>query len=84
MRLLLSHSLSTATDALPPAETTHLVLNNCATPFEIAPLLTLTVPLLTHGLVVLDIGDCGLSEIPSAIASCCFLYVVFSPNTDFD
>ncbi|GAA5978961.1 hypothetical protein JCM11641_000108 [Rhodosporidiobolus odoratus] len=56
-----------------PAETTHLILARCKTPFQIAPLLTLTVPLLTHGLVVLDIGDCGLSEVPSAIASCCFL-----------
>ncbi|GAA6021200.1 hypothetical protein JCM10207_008352 [Rhodosporidiobolus poonsookiae] len=56
-----------------PAETTHLILADCQTPFQIAPLLTVTIPLLTHGLVVLDIGDCGLSEIPSAIASCCFL-----------
>ncbi|BGP31536.1 hypothetical protein JCM10296v2_003306 [Rhodotorula toruloides] len=43
------------------------------TPFQIAPLLTNAVPTLTHGLVVLDIRECGLSEIPSAIASCCFL-----------
>ncbi|BGP15516.1 hypothetical protein JCM10213_006584 [Rhodosporidiobolus nylandii] len=57
---------------LPPA-TTHLMLSGCTTPFQIAPLLTVTVPLLTHGLVVLDIGDCGLSEIPSAIASCTYL-----------
>ncbi|GAA5895216.1 hypothetical protein JCM6882_006617 [Rhodosporidiobolus microsporus] len=56
-----------------PAETTHLMLSRCTTPFQIAPLLTLTVPLLTHGLVVLDISHCGLSEVPSAIAQCCFL-----------
>ncbi|BGP39457.1 hypothetical protein JCM10449v2_003407 [Rhodotorula kratochvilovae] len=56
-----------------PAETTHLILSRSRTPFQIAPLLTLTVPTLTHGLVVLDISECGLSEVPSAIASCCFL-----------
>ncbi|GAA5837625.1 hypothetical protein JCM11251_002028 [Rhodosporidiobolus azoricus] len=56
-----------------PAETTHLILSRCTTPFQIAPLLTVTVPLLTHGLVVLDISHCGLSEVPSAIAQCCFL-----------
>ncbi|GAA5861561.1 hypothetical protein JCM8547_008073 [Rhodosporidiobolus lusitaniae] len=56
-----------------PAETTHLNLARCTTPFQIAPLLTLCVPQLTHGLVVLDIGECKLSEIPSAIAQCCFL-----------
>ncbi|GAA6039695.1 hypothetical protein JCM8097_001357 [Rhodosporidiobolus ruineniae] len=56
-----------------PAETTHLMLAHSKTPFQIAPLLTLTVPLLTHGLVVLDISHCGLSEVPSAIASCVFL-----------
>ncbi|GAA6057360.1 hypothetical protein JCM3770_005725 [Rhodotorula araucariae] len=56
-----------------PAETTHLLLSRCRTPFQIAPLLTLAVPMLTRGLVVLDIRDCGLSEVPSAIASCCFL-----------
>ncbi|GJN89431.1 hypothetical protein Rhopal_002411-T1 [Rhodotorula paludigena] len=57
---------------LPPA-TTHLILSRCTTPFEIAPLLTLTIPTLLHGLVVLDLGSCGLSEVPSAIAACVFL-----------
>ncbi|GAA5926163.1 hypothetical protein JCM3775_005220 [Rhodotorula graminis] len=56
-----------------PTETTHLVLRRCRTPFQIAPLLSLAVPTLAHGLVVLDISDCGMSEVPSAIASCCFL-----------
>ncbi|BGO98891.1 hypothetical protein NBRC10513v2_003293 [Rhodotorula toruloides] len=56
-----------------PRETTHLILARSKTPFQIAPLLTNAVPTLTHGLVVLDIRECGLSEIPSAIASCCFL-----------
>ncbi|GAA5911602.1 hypothetical protein JCM8208_005688 [Rhodotorula glutinis] len=56
-----------------PTETTHLILRRCRTPFQIAPLLSLAVPTLAHGLVVLDISDCGLSEVPSAIASCCFL-----------
>ncbi|BGP07499.1 hypothetical protein JCM10049v2_003336 [Rhodotorula toruloides] len=56
-----------------PRETTHLILARSKTPFQIAPLLTNAVPMLTHGLVVLDIRECGLSEIPSAIASCCFL-----------
>ncbi|GAA6008333.1 uncharacterized protein JCM10292_005536 [Rhodotorula paludigena] len=57
---------------LPPA-TTHLILSRCTTPFEIAPLLTLAIPTLLHGLVVLDLGSCGLSEVPSAIAACVFL-----------
>ncbi|BGP24142.1 hypothetical protein JCM10295v2_003049 [Rhodotorula toruloides] len=56
-----------------PRETTHLILARSKTPFQIAPLLASAVPTLTHGLVVLDIRECGLSEIPSAIASCCFL-----------
>ncbi|GAA5872076.1 hypothetical protein JCM1840_006312 [Sporobolomyces johnsonii] len=56
-----------------PSNTTHLILARSTTPFQVAPLLTVTVPTLTHGLVVLDIGDCRLTEIPSAIASCPFL-----------
>ncbi|GAA5942168.1 hypothetical protein JCM1841_000032 [Sporobolomyces salmonicolor] len=56
-----------------PSDTTHLILARSKTPFQVAPLLALTVPNLAHGLVVLDIGECRLTEVPSAIASCLFL-----------
>ncbi|GAA5991816.1 hypothetical protein JCM10908_002218 [Rhodotorula pacifica] len=56
-----------------PANTTHLILARCQTPLQIAPLLTSSISSLSQTLVVLDIGSCGLSEIPSAIGTCCFL-----------
>ncbi|GAA5882490.1 hypothetical protein JCM3774_006130 [Rhodotorula dairenensis] len=56
-----------------PSNTTHLILAQCQTPLQIAPLLTSSMPSLAQTLVVLDIGSCGLTEIPSAIGACCFL-----------
>ncbi|GAA5989390.1 hypothetical protein JCM5350_005698 [Sporobolomyces pararoseus] len=53
-----------------PTNTTHLILARTQTPLLIAPLLNVTIPKLSHGLVVLDISLCGLSEVPLAIASC--------------
>ena len=47
------------------AETTHLILRRCRTPFQIAPLLSLAVPTLANGLVVLDIS-CVLLPLPTA------------------
>ncbi|GAA6019933.1 hypothetical protein JCM11491_006711 [Sporobolomyces phaffii] len=53
-----------------PASTTHLILARTQTPLLVAPLLNVTIPNLSQGLVVLDISSCGLTEVPSAIASC--------------
>ncbi|GAA6059790.1 hypothetical protein JCM10212_003685 [Sporobolomyces blumeae] len=50
--------------------TTHLLLSQSLTPLLVAPLLNMSIPSISQGLVVLDISLCGLSEIPQAIASC--------------
>ncbi|GAA5904614.1 uncharacterized protein JCM6883_003841 [Sporobolomyces salmoneus] len=53
-----------------PSNTTHLILARTLTPLLIAPLLNVTIPNLSHGLVVLDVSSCGLTEVPLALAAC--------------
>ncbi|ORY42449.1 hypothetical protein BCR35DRAFT_41254 [Leucosporidium creatinivorum] len=53
-----------------PTDTTHIILARSTTPRQVPLLLRKVIPTLALGLVVLDISNCSLLEVPLAIASC--------------
>ncbi|KAI9608619.1 hypothetical protein H4Q26_004804 [Puccinia striiformis f. sp. tritici PST-130] len=53
-----------------PENTTHLLLAKNYSPFLIGALLSSRLSTIAATLVVLDISECGLTSLPSAIAHC--------------
>ncbi|KAM0749495.1 hypothetical protein T439DRAFT_348910 [Meredithblackwellia eburnea MCA 4105] len=57
-------------DAVVDPSTTHLILARSETPLLVPNVLRRTIPNLSFGLVVLDISNCQLIEVPYAVSSC--------------